>query len=96
MDATGAGWRDRKIFLALVLVLVIAGRILAPHEAAARDLDGRYANSPLTGSKACAQARAHVAPTPMGRRWLTSIGNRKTVIIASESKADGGTFRMTP
>jgi len=35
------------IFVAFVLVLVIAGRVLAPCNAAARDLDGRYANSPL-------------------------------------------------
>jgi len=41
------GLRDWMIFVAFVLVLVIASRVLAPHKAAARDLDGRYANSPL-------------------------------------------------
>jgi hypothetical protein len=33
--------------MALGVVLVIGGRIAAPGTAAARDLDGRYANSPL-------------------------------------------------
>jgi hypothetical protein len=42
-----AGWRDWMISVVFVFVLVVAGRILAPHNAAARDLDGRYANSPL-------------------------------------------------
>ena len=40
-------WRDGTILVALGLVLVIGGRIAAPGTAAARDLDGRYANSPL-------------------------------------------------
>jgi hypothetical protein len=40
---------DWVIFVAFVLVLVIACRVLAPYKAAARDLDGRYANSPLKG-----------------------------------------------
>jgi hypothetical protein len=46
-EETNAGWRDWMILVAFVLVLVLAGRILAPHAAAARDVDGRYANSPL-------------------------------------------------
>jgi hypothetical protein len=43
------GLRDWMIFVAFVLVLVVACRVLAPYKAAARDLDGRYANSPLKG-----------------------------------------------
>jgi hypothetical protein len=35
------------IVVALGGVLVVGGRIAAPDTAAARDLDGRYANSPL-------------------------------------------------
>ncbi len=35
------------IVAALGIVLVVGGRIAAPDMAAARDLDGRYANSPL-------------------------------------------------
>lgn len=37
----------RMILLAFVFVLVAAGCILAPDTASARDLDGRYTNSPL-------------------------------------------------
>src|SRR5690349_22464258 len=40
-------WRDLMAPVAFVAVVVIAARILAPHKAAARDVDGRYANSPL-------------------------------------------------
>src|ERR1700757_263711 len=43
---TRAGWRDAMIVVALGGVLV-GGRIAARDTAAARDLDGRYANSPL-------------------------------------------------
>jgi hypothetical protein len=43
------GLRDWMIFVAFVLALVIACRVLAPYKAAARDVDGRYANSPLKG-----------------------------------------------
>ena len=39
------GWRDRIIVAALAVCL--GGHALAPYMAAARDLDGRYANSPL-------------------------------------------------
>jgi hypothetical protein len=46
-EETNAGWRDLIILVAFVLVLVLAGRILTPHAAVARDVDGRYANSPL-------------------------------------------------
>jgi hypothetical protein len=46
-DRPKAIWRDRLMFAALVVVLALGGRISAPHKAAARDLDGRYANSPL-------------------------------------------------
>jgi hypothetical protein len=42
-------WRDLMAPVAFVAVVVIAARILAPHTAAARDVDGRYANSPLKG-----------------------------------------------
>jgi hypothetical protein len=49
MTATKLGWRDRIILVASVLVLVVVGWMLAPDEAAARDPDGRYANSPLKG-----------------------------------------------
>jgi hypothetical protein len=40
-------WRDWILLVAFVFMLVVAGRVLAPHPAAARDVDGRYANSPL-------------------------------------------------
>src|SRR6201987_806027 len=46
-DESNAGWRGWTILGAFVLAVVVAGRILTPHGAAARDLDGRYANSPL-------------------------------------------------
>jgi hypothetical protein len=46
-DDSKVGLRDWMIFVAFVLALVIACRVLAPYKAAARDLDGRYANSPL-------------------------------------------------
>lgn len=46
-NESNAGWRDWVILVTFVLVLVLAGRVLAPHKAAARDVDGRYANSPL-------------------------------------------------
>jgi hypothetical protein len=49
MTATELGWRDWIILVASVLILVVAGCILAPDEVAARDPDGRYANSPLKG-----------------------------------------------
>ena len=48
-DESRVGWRDWAILVAFVLGLVLAARILAPYKAAARDLDGRYANSPLHG-----------------------------------------------
>ena len=48
MTATDLGWRDWIILVASVLVLGVAGCIFAD-EAAARDPDGRYANSPLKG-----------------------------------------------
>ena len=48
-ERSKAGWRDWKIFVAFVFVFVTAHLILAPHIAAARDVDGRYANSPLKG-----------------------------------------------
>jgi len=44
---TRAGWRDLMIPATLGVVLAVSGRIAAPDTAAARDLDGRYANSPL-------------------------------------------------
>ncbi len=44
-----AGWRDGMILVALGIVLAVGGRAAAPEMAAARDLDGRYANSPLKG-----------------------------------------------
>jgi len=44
-----SGIRDWMIFVASILPLVVAGPTLTPHKAAARDLDGRYANSPLKG-----------------------------------------------
>ena len=37
------------ILAALCVALATAGRIAAPNNAAARDLDGRFANSPLHG-----------------------------------------------
>jgi hypothetical protein len=43
------GWRDRIFFVAFVFLIALGGRIAIPHSAAARDLDGRYANSPLKG-----------------------------------------------
>jgi hypothetical protein len=44
-----ANWKDPIIGVALVLAVVAGGHILNPHGAAARDVDGRYANSPLHG-----------------------------------------------
>jgi hypothetical protein len=41
------GWRKAIILVALSIVLVSGGRIAAPDVAAARDVDGRFANSPL-------------------------------------------------
>jgi len=51
MTTQGSKWvsRDWMIPVAFVLMLVALARILAPHNAAARDADGRYANSPLKG-----------------------------------------------
>jgi len=46
-DDSKVGLPDLVIFVAFVLVLVIACHVLAPYKAAARDIDGRYANSPL-------------------------------------------------
>jgi hypothetical protein len=40
-------WRDGLIIVALGIALVVGGRIAAPRMADARDLDGRYAGSPL-------------------------------------------------
>jgi hypothetical protein len=48
-NESNADWRDWVILVAFVLVLVVAGRILMPHKAAARDVDGRFAGSPLHG-----------------------------------------------
>jgi hypothetical protein len=42
-------WRDRIFFVAFVFLIALGGQIAIPHSAAARDLDGRYANSPLKG-----------------------------------------------
>ena len=47
MTAQRTGWRNGTILVALGVVLVVGGRIAAPGTAGARDLDGRYANSPL-------------------------------------------------
>ena len=44
-----SGIRDWIIFFAFILPLVLAGPTLTLHKAAARDIDGRYANSPLKG-----------------------------------------------
>ncbi len=44
---TRAGWRNAMIGAGLGVVLVVGGRIALLDTAAARDLDGRYANSPL-------------------------------------------------
>lgn len=48
-QASRAGWRDAIVLLALAVALAVAGHVAAPGAAAARDLDGRYANSPLHG-----------------------------------------------
>jgi len=40
-------WKDGMILVALAVVFIVGGRIAAPDIAAARDLDGRFANSPL-------------------------------------------------
>ena len=44
-----AGWRDGMILVALGVVLAVGGRAAVPDTAAARDLDGRYADSPVEG-----------------------------------------------
>ncbi|WP_407181273.1 hypothetical protein [Bradyrhizobium sp. STM 3562] len=49
MERSTAVWRDRTSFVTFSLVLAIAVHSLTLHNAAARDLDGRYANSPLKG-----------------------------------------------
>jgi hypothetical protein len=49
MTATEMKWRAWIILVASVLVLVVAGCVVVPQHAAARDLDGRFANSPLKG-----------------------------------------------
>ena len=46
-DHTDVGWRNWLILVVFVLGLLVAARILAPHTASARDVDGRYAGSPL-------------------------------------------------
>jgi hypothetical protein len=46
-DESDVGWRGCLILVAFVVVLVVTARMLAPHAAAARDVDGRYAGSPL-------------------------------------------------
>jgi hypothetical protein len=42
-----AGRRDQIFRMTLVFAIVVGGHVLKPHGAAARDADGRYANSPL-------------------------------------------------
>jgi hypothetical protein len=46
-DESDVGWRDWLILVAFLLALVVAVRVLSPLTAAARDLDGRFAGSPL-------------------------------------------------
>ena len=46
-DESDVGWRDWLILVAFVVVLAVAVRVLSPHAAAARDVDGRFASSPL-------------------------------------------------
>jgi hypothetical protein len=46
-DETDVGWRDWLILVAFFFALVVAVRVLSPFAAAARDVDGRYAGSPL-------------------------------------------------
>jgi len=46
-DESDVGWRDWLILVAFVVVLAVAVRVLSPHAAAARDVDGRFAGSPL-------------------------------------------------
>jgi hypothetical protein len=46
-DESDVGWRDLMILVAFVVALAVAVRVLSPHAAAARDVDGRYANTPL-------------------------------------------------
>lgn len=48
-EESKAGRRDWRIFVAFASGLALNVWTAAPHEAAARDLDGRYANSPLKG-----------------------------------------------
>jgi hypothetical protein len=48
-ERSKAGVRNWFVFTVLFFGFAIAGRVLTPHDAAARDLDGRYANSPLKG-----------------------------------------------
>ena len=42
-----ANWRHQIIFMTLVLAVLGGGHGLKLHSASARDVDGRYANSPL-------------------------------------------------
>ena len=44
-----ANWRNQIILVALVPAVFFGSHILTPQGAAARDVDGRYANSPLHG-----------------------------------------------
>jgi hypothetical protein len=42
-----ANWRNQIILVALVPAVLFGSHVLKPQGAAARDVDGRYANSPL-------------------------------------------------
>jgi hypothetical protein len=46
-DESDVGWRNWLILVAFIGVLVVAVPVLSPHAASARDVDGRFAGSPL-------------------------------------------------
>lgn len=48
-DEPKAGWRGWLIFGAFAFLLAFGAWAVTPHKAAARDVDGRYADSPLKG-----------------------------------------------
>jgi len=77
-DDSKVGLPDLVILCAFVLVLVIACHVLAPYKAAARDIDGRYANSPLKGwFESLHSGRALAVPTQMGPRCRCRLGNKR-------------------
>jgi len=61
--------------------------------ASARDLDGRYADSPLRGgSTVSLVAMVYAVRSQTAKSWLTPIGNPRMGITVSALKTNGSTF----